>query len=43
MGDECVYIYGDTSSAGGTFFPDHHGTHYFIQEEFSNQEYALNA
>ena len=46
VADECAYIYGDTSSFGGTSGSEYNqtinGTHYFIQEEFSNQEYALN-
>jgi len=46
IGDECAYIYGDTSSWGGSSgqFSDQtiNGHHYFIQEEFSNAEYAAN-
>jgi hypothetical protein len=43
IGDECAYIYGDSSSFQGS--PGHlynetiHNHHYFIQEEFSNDDF----
>lgn len=47
MADDCAYIYGDTStwggSAGAYYNQTINGHHYFIQEEFSNQEYAADS
>jgi len=47
VGDECAYIYGDSSTFQGR--PGHyynqtiHNHHYFIQEEFSNDDYRATA
>src|SRR5579885_2693264 len=46
IADDCAYIYGDTSSFGGSAGAEYNqtinGDHYFLQEEFSNHNYALN-
>jgi len=41
IGDDCAYIYGGGfGGAPGTLFNQTiNGTHYFVQEEFSNQDY----
>ena len=45
VGDDCGYVYGDSLSFQGTFGSEFNqtinGHHYFIQEEFSNQDFAL--
>ncbi len=47
IGDDCAYIYGDSStfggSAGAKYNQTINGHHYFIQEEFSNQNYAAHS
>jgi len=44
IGDECAYIYGDSASfvglAGHKYNQTINGHHYFIQTEFSNQDFA---
>ena len=46
IGDDCAYIYGDSSTFQGAGGAEYNqtidGDHYFIQEEFSNLEYAAN-
>jgi hypothetical protein len=45
IGDDCSYVYGDSNSfqgsAGAKYNQTINGHHYFIQEEFSNQDFAL--
>jgi hypothetical protein len=45
-GDDCAYIYGDTTTFGGSsgaeFNQTINGHHYFTQEEFSNLDYAAH-
>ncbi|MHB8681558.1 MAG: Ig domain-containing protein [Acidimicrobiales bacterium] len=47
IGDDCAYIYGDSStfhgSSGAEYNQTINGDHYFIQEEFSNAEFAANS
>jgi uncharacterized repeat protein (TIGR02543 family) len=46
VGDDCAYVYGDSLSFGGYAGAEYNqtinGDHYFIQEEFSNSDFALN-
>lgn len=46
-GDDCAYIFGDSSSfqgsAGARYNQTVNGHHYFIQEEFSNQDFKANS
>jgi len=45
IGDDCAYIYGDSSTFGGTsgsyYNQTINGDHYFIQDEFSNLNYQF--
>ncbi|HEX3842322.1 MAG TPA: hypothetical protein VHU85_16135, partial [Acidimicrobiales bacterium] len=47
VGDDCAYIYGDSSTFGGSSGGESNqtinGHTYFIQEEFSNQNFASNS
>lgn len=47
VGDECAYIYGDSSTFQGPpgryFNQTIHNHHYFIQEEFSNDDFHATA
>ncbi len=44
IGDDCAYVYGDSNSfqgtAGAKYNQTINGHHYFIQTEFSNQDFA---
>ncbi|MDH2443020.1 Ig-like domain-containing protein [Amnibacterium sp. CER49] len=43
-GDECAYIYGTASGTSGAQYNQTiNGAHYFLQEEFSNEDYATNS
>ena len=43
-GDECAYIFGATSGTSGAQYNQTiNGAHYFLQEEFSNEDYAMNS
>ncbi|HLX78142.1 MAG TPA: InlB B-repeat-containing protein [Acidimicrobiales bacterium] len=46
IGDDCAYIYGDSSTFGGTSGSEYNqtinGDHYFIQGEFSDYNFARN-
>lgn len=46
IGDDCSYIYGNTSNFGGTagsyYDQTINGAHYFIQAEFSNEDFAAS-
>jgi hypothetical protein len=47
VGDECAFIYGDSATfqgSPGTYYNQTiHSHHYFIQEEFSNDDYKATA
>jgi hypothetical protein len=47
MADDCAYVFGDSQSflgaAGARYNQVINGHHYFIQTEFSNQDFALNS
>jgi hypothetical protein len=45
MGDECGYLFGPVlgGSPGGEWDQVINGDHYYLQEEFSNEDYAGNA
>lgn len=46
VADECEYIYGDSATFQGSYGAEYNqvinGHSYFVQEEFSNGDYALN-
>ncbi len=46
IADDCAYIFGDSSTylgpAGAEYNETINGDHYFIQEEFSNSDFAAN-
>jgi hypothetical protein len=45
IGDDCSYVYGDSLSFQGSYGSEYNqtinGDHYFIQEEFSDQDFSL--
>ncbi len=47
IGDECAYVFGDSSSFRGTpgalYNQTINGHHYFVQEEFSNSNFSANS
>lgn len=46
VADDCAYVYGDSATYGGAAGSEYNqtinGHHYFVQEEFSNSEFAVN-